>query len=237
MSMEDRMGMLTTLFEEESLPELLNWYQCSMLNHGMDRSPGIEKPAHIHAMSMIPKRTVSKAQVKKDLQQYNDKEWKEIMLLVMKGAQTKPQLLGTKTKWRNNLIQDPGKLHINLLQVIAHKLRTPKWQQISQKHAPTPVMMGGILVLTSKPKENQEDTRKAAQINMASKPQSMPEERQRTTVARIHAISTKNPELGRRVALKYLELSQTIQEDLKDDDHPDHIHTAQTTAQGEHAHT
>ena len=195
MTVEDRMGTITTLFEEESLSEPPIWYQHSMSNHGMEQSQGTERPAHICTISMTTTRKVSKAQVKKELQQFDNKEQKEIMLLAMKGMQTKPQLLGTVTKWHNNISQDPGRLHPNTLRIITQKLHTPKWQLILQKHTPTPAMMGGILILTTTPKEDQEDTSKPAQINMMSTPQPALGERQKTTVACICVMSTKNPEL------------------------------------------
>ena len=86
--------------------------------------------------------------------------------------------------------------------------------------------MGELSVLMLTLKENQKEASKTTQLNTISTPQSIPEGCQKTAVARICAMSTKNPKLGQRVALKYLKLAQKVQEDLKDDNYPDHIHTA-----------
>ena len=242
MSMEDRVGMLAKLFEEESIPEPQEGPGIIPNYDGINQSLNIWKPARIRLVNTKPMRVMTKGQVKKDLLRYNLEERTKIVLATLKGVQVGPQSPATIAKWRKEMAENPGKLHPEVLKAVAIQLRAKKWQQRLKKQPPTPAKMGGITMLvagdTNGPKNrrtpvivNQLSTKETRLQNKGSPAKLSPQDQPRQTIAQIRAISTGNPERGRRITQGYLELVHKVQKDVEKDDHPDHIHTTRTEEQ------
>ena len=231
--MEDRVGMLAKLFEEESIPELQGAPEITPYYGGTNQSINIWKPARIRIVNVKPMKVVTRTQVKKDLLRYSLEERAKIVLATLKSVQVGPQSPATIAKWRKDMIENPEKLHPEVLKAVAIQLRTTKWQQKLKKQSSTPARMGGITMLTTGDADGPGNMRAPAIVNQlvikgtrprnkGSPAEPPPKDQPRQTVARIRAMSTGNPEQGRRIASKYLELVQAVKAD-----HPDHSHTTE----------
>ena len=205
--MEDRVGMLTKLFEEESILKPQGGPGITPNYDGRNQSMNTWKPARIRIVNIKPMKAVTRTQVKKDLLRYSLEERAKIVLATLKSVQVGPQSPATIAKWRKDMTENPEKLHPEVLKAVAIQLRTKKWQQRLKKQPPTPAKMGGITMLAAGdadgPKNrctpvlvNQLSTKETRPRNKGSPTKLSPQDQPKQTVARIRTMSTGNLKQG-----------------------------------------
>ena len=203
--LEDRVGMIAKLFDEELIPEPRRGPEVTPSYGGINQSINTWKPARIRIVKTKPTKVMTKTQVKKDLLRYNLEERTKIVLATLEGVQVGPQSPATTAKWRKDMAENPEKLHRKALKAIAIQLRTKKWQQKLKKQSPTPARMEGITMLTTGdadgPKNmrtpvivNQLSTKETRSRNKGAPTKLSLQDLPKQTVTRIRAVSTGNLE-------------------------------------------